>query len=101
MTGSGRTEVSVESGRRRLYYALGLRAVFNLVVVILVIGTVRVLIRQPDDTAVHIFMILFTVLAGGFLVVETHFSSIEFDDSNLFVRTLWRRDRAILAASSP
>ena len=88
--GNRPSEVSPQTGRRRLYYALGLRAIIDLVVVVLAILTVRTIFDQPDDTSVHVFLILFTLIAGGFLILETHFSSIEFDDVGIFVVSPWR-----------
>ncbi len=88
--GNKPSEFSPLTGRRRLYYAFGLRVLIDLIVVILAILTVRTIFDQPDDISLHIFLILFTLIAGGFLILETHFSSIEFDDDGIFVISPWR-----------
>lgn len=52
--GNRPSEISPKSGRRRLYYALGFRAAVDFVVVFLLLATIRVIVRQPDDTAIFV-----------------------------------------------
>lgn len=93
--GNRPAEISVQTGRRRLYYAVGLRALTDFIVIVLALLTVATMFRQPDDFVLHIVMTMFTLLAGGLLIIETHFSSIEYDNDGIFVNSPWQRKRTI------
>lgn len=93
--GNRPAEISASSGRRLLHYAIGLRILVDVIVAGLAAATIHAMITQPDYVALHVFMILFTVIAGGYLVLETHFSSIEYDEDIIIVRSLWQKNREI------
>ncbi len=86
-------QISYRTGRRRLYYSVALRALAIALGSILILATFHVMTQQPDDVLLHLVMGLFTLFAGGYLIVETNFASIEFDDTEIQVNSPWGRSK--------
>jgi len=86
-------KISSRTGRRRVYYSAALRVLAIVLASTLVLATIHVATKQPDDIALQVVMGLFTLIAGGYLIVESHFASIEFDDIEIHVVSPWGRSR--------
>ena len=62
-------QISSRTGRYRFYYSAALRALSIVLASILVFATMHVITKQPDDVALHLVLGLFTLIAGGYLII--------------------------------
>jgi hypothetical protein len=93
-----RPRVSRETENVIAEYGVLLRVVSIGVTTILASLTILVSFQQPDALDVIVFLAVFTFLIGGYLVLDTHRTRIEFGKEKFLVRPALQHERTYLWA---
>lgn len=92
VTGS-KARVTNDSDAAIAEYGAPLRILSIFVVVLLASLAVLVSVRSPGSADVVIFLVLMAIFVGGYLVLDTYRTRIEFDKESFSVRPALQRER--------